>query len=257
MGMTLLAGKNFTATSRGENREVIVNEEAIRLWGIPDAKEAVGKELKFWGSSWTILGVIQDYQQLTAKSDQAPIIHTFNDNWFRSVASISFSGGSPQYQVENIKSVYNASFPGAPFEYFFQDAEYDKLYKADERFQSVFSVLTAFAILIACLGLLGLASFTVAKRTKEIGIRKVIGASTSNLLYALSSEFLKTVLLSMLIGIPLTYFIIRNWQDNYANRNNLVVVCHSLRSGFIDRIDNDKWKNHQDRFGKSCTFFKN
>ena len=120
--------------------------------------------------------------------------------------------------MQNIKSVYNASFPGAPFEYFFQDAEYDKLYKADERFQSVFSVLTAFAILIACLGLFGLASFTVAKRTKEIGIRKVIGASTSNLLYALSSEFLKTVLLSMLIGIPLTYFIIRNWLDNYASR---------------------------------------
>ena len=96
MGMTLLAGKNFVPTSKGENRDVIVNEEAIRLWGIPDPKQAIGKELKFWGSSWNIMGVIQDYQQLTAKSAQVPIIHTFNDNWFRSVASISFSGGNPQ-----------------------------------------------------------------------------------------------------------------------------------------------------------------
>ncbi|MGB3530038.1 MAG: FtsX-like permease family protein, partial [Saprospiraceae bacterium] len=94
----------------------------------------------------------------------------------------------------------------------------EKQFKADERFQKVFGILTVFAILIACLGLFGLASFSVAKRTKEIGIRKVIGASTSNLLITLSKDFIKTVLTSMVIGIPVTYFIIKTWLNDFANR---------------------------------------
>ncbi|WP_341227742.1 ABC transporter permease [uncultured Arcticibacterium sp.] len=218
MGMELLAGTNYSSNSRSENNEVIVNEEAIRLWGLADAKDAVGKELDFWGRKWLILGVIKDYHQETAKSAPIPIIHRYYDESWNSNASIKFSGGNPKEQIAEIETAYKANFPGEPFTYFFQDAAYDQQFKAEEKFQKVFNVLTIFAILIACLGLFGLASFTIAKRTKEIGIRKVIGASTSNLLLTLSADFMKTVLISMVIGIPITYFIIKKWLDSFANR---------------------------------------
>ncbi len=119
------------------------------------------------------------------------------------------------------RKVYKANFPYSPFSYFFLDSEYDKQYKADDRFQTVFGVLTGFAILISCLGLFGLATFTVAKRTKEIGIRKVIGASTTNLMVLLSKDFVKTVLIAVAIGIPITYFLVQNWLASYASRIEL------------------------------------
>lgn len=218
MGMELVAGDNFRPTTKSEKNELIVNEEAIRLWGITDAQEAIGKKINMYGRRWTLIGVIKDYHQETAKSAQIPIIHRFNDNTFNTNASIQFTSGNPREQVAEIESIYKANFPGSPFTYFFQDAKYEELYKADDRFQKVFGVLTAFAILIACIGLFGLASFTIVKRTKEIGIRKVIGASTSNVLLLLSKDFIKTVLLSMAIGIPITYFIIKAWLENFANR---------------------------------------
>ena len=107
------------------------------------------------------------------------------------------------------------------------DSEYDKQYKADDRFQQVFGALTGFAILISCLGLFGLATFTVAKRTKEIGIRKVIGASTTNLMVLLSTDFIKTVLISILIGIP-NYLLYRQklaGQLRGPHRTKLVAFC--------------------------------
>ena len=218
MGMDVLAGKNFLPTSKSANKEVIVNEEAIRLWGLQNAKEAIGKKLQFWGQTWTILGVIKDYYQETPKSAQIPIIEMFNDNIFSQNASIQFSGGDPKEKVAEIEAIYKANFPGAPFNYFFQDAKYEQLFRADVQFQNVFGILTGFAILIACIGLFGLASFTVLKRTKEIGIRKVIGASTANLLVLLSKDFVKTVGLSIIIGMPITYFISKSWLQNFANR---------------------------------------
>lgn len=218
MGMELLAGQNYLPTSKRENNEVIVNEKAVRLWGLQNAENAISKKLRFWGQTWTIIGVIKDYYQETAKSAQIPIIHMFNNNYFYQNASIQFLGGDPKKQVAEIEAIYKSNFPGAPFTYFFQDAKYEQLYKADVQFQNVFSVLTGFAILIACLGLFGLASFTVLKRTKEIGIRKVIGASNTNLLILLTKDFIKTVLFSMLIGIPITYYVVSNWLETFANR---------------------------------------
>jgi putative ABC transport system permease protein len=218
MGLQVIAGENFIPGTNNDTHELVVNEEAIRLWGLQDAKAAIGKELSFWGDKWTIRGVIKNYYQESAKYAQIPIIHRYYDKAFEENGSIKFSGGNPKDQLAAIETIYKNNFRGASFNYFFQNAEYDKQFKADERFQKVFGILTVFAILIACLGLFGLASFSVAKRTKEIGIRKVIGASTSNLLITLSKDFIKTVLTSMVIGIPVTYFIIKTWLNDFANR---------------------------------------
>ncbi|GAB4010001.1 ABC transporter permease [Spirosoma migulaei] len=225
MGIKLLAGKNFDLTTRPgfsdtTNRQLIVNEETIRLWGIPTPAEAIGKRVDFWGHTATIRGVISNYHYESPKAAYIPIIHMYSPK-FDAFASVKFAGGNASEQLAMLKKVYQANFPYSPFSYFFMDSEYDKQYKADERFQQVFGALTGFAILISCLGLFGLATFTVAKRTKEIGIRKVIGASTTNLMILLSKDFIRTVLISIVIGIPITYFLVKNWLANYAARIEL------------------------------------
>ncbi|MFD2935908.1 ABC transporter permease [Spirosoma flavum] len=225
MGIKLLAGKNFDATTRPgfsdtTNRQLIVNEETLRLWGIPTPAEAIGRRVDFWGRQATIRGVVKNYHYESPKAAYIPIIHMYSPN-FDSFASVKFVGGNAEEQLATLKKVYKANFPYSPFSYFFMDSEYDKQYKADDRFQQVFGALTGFAILISCLGLFGLATFTVSKRTKEIGIRKVIGASTTNLLILLSTDFIRTVLLSILIGLPITYFLVKNWLATYAARIEL------------------------------------
>jgi len=221
MKMELLAGRNFDESSKPDDRNVIVNEEAIRLWGLQNAEEAIGRNLNFWGDNdWTIIGVLKNYSQETAKSAQIPIIHRYH-NFFHSFAVVKFSDGNPANQVKQLKTTYESHFAGAPFSFFFLDQEFDKQYKADEQFKSVFSVLSGFSILIACLGLFGLAMFTVAKRQKEIGVRKVLGASVFNIMMLLSSNFLKTVFVSVAIGIPLTYFLVSKWLENFAFRIEL------------------------------------
>lgn len=226
MGMTLVEGSNFDETSHPDKKEVIVNEEAIRLWGVPETKDAIGRKLKFWGSEWTIKGVLKNYHQESAKSAHIPIIHRYLNSFggfAGSFASIKFTGNNIKEQISLIEDTYKSVFPTAPFSYFFMDSEYDKQFKADKQFQDVFSVLTGFAILIACLGLFGLASFTVLKRKKEIGIRKVIGASVMHILVLLSKNFIQTVLVAMLIGIPITYWLANRWLENFAFRIDLNV----------------------------------
>jgi putative ABC transport system permease protein len=225
MGLQLLAGKNFDATTPRAfpdpaNRQIIVNEETLRLWEIPTPDEAIGKRVNFWGTPATIRGVVKNYHYESPKAAHIPIIHLY---WpqFDSFASVKFTGGNAKDQLALLKRVYEASFPHSPFNYFFMDSEYDKQYKADDRFQQVFGALTGFAILISCLGLFGLATFTVTKRTKEIGIRKVVGASTTNLLALLSTDFIKTVLIAILIGLPITYLLVKNWLANYASHIEL------------------------------------
>jgi putative ABC transport system permease protein len=225
MGLRLLAGKNFDAATRPgfsdtTNRQLIVNEETIRLWGIPTPGEAIDKRVDLWGNKATIRAVVNNYHHESPKSAFIPIIMMYSPH-FETFTSVKFTEGNAADHLSILKKAYETSFPHSPFSYFFLDSEYDKQYKADDSFQQVFGALTAFAILISCLGLFGLATFSVSKRTKEIGIRKVIGATTMSLLLLLSKDFIKTVLLSILIGLPLTYFIVSSWLANYAARIEL------------------------------------
>lgn len=216
MQMNLLAGDNFIADSKNEHM-VIVNEEAIRLWGYQSPEQAIGVKLDMWGAHRTIIGVIQNYQQLTAKTNYQPIIFSYAGD-FDSYASIRTNTSDLKSQLRTVAEVYETHFPAAPFDYFFLDQEFDKLYREDEQFQTVFGLLTSFAILIAILGLFGLANFTVAKRAKEIGIRKVLGAEVSQIMLLVSKEFLWLVLIAMIVAIPAAYFMVSDWLEGYAFR---------------------------------------
>jgi putative ABC transport system permease protein len=220
MGMELLAGNNFNKKSHIDKKDLIVNEEAIRLWGIPEAEKAIGRKLSFWGSEWTIIGVLKNYHQESAKSPYVPMLHMYS-TYFGSLASIKFNNDDPKKQVAQIKEIYNSVFPSATFTYFFMDDAFNNQFKAEQRFQSVFGVLTGFSILIACLGLFGLASFTVSKRKKEIGVRKVLGASSMKIVILLTYNFVKTVFISVMISVPITYLLVQRWLENFAFRIEL------------------------------------
>jgi putative ABC transport system permease protein len=212
--MELRAGKNFQANSQNEN-QVIVNEEAVRLWGIPNLQEAVGKTIDMWGEQRTIIGVVKNFHQSTAKDAYVPIIFIYNPYGYR-FASIRTHPGDIKKQLAMVENVYQSTFPDSPFEFFFLDQEFESLYRDDVKFQQVFGALTVLAIIIACLGLFGLAVFTVRTRIKEIGIRKVLGSSAWGIISLLSTDFTKMVLTAIIISLPVSYLIASRWLDDFA-----------------------------------------
>ncbi len=220
MQMELLSGDDFRDQSETEN--VLVNEAALALWRLSDPSAAVGLELNMWGGKRQIQGVFKNFHQGSAKADFLPMIFLYNRT-FGELASVRVQPQDARSTVEQVRDKFERVFPGAPFEYFFLDQEFDKQYRADAQFRSVFSYLTIFAILIACMGLFGLVSFSVAKRRKEIGVRKVLGASTRQLVSLLSGDFLGIVSISILVAMPLTYLLVRKWLTSFANRINLEV----------------------------------
>jgi len=231
MQMELAAGSNFIANGNNEET-VLVNEESIGLWGIPSAEDAIGKKIDMWGKHRIISGVIRNFHQASAKSAHLPMIFFYNPE-FDDFVSIRFTPGDVKLKVAVVREMYEGLFPNSPFNYFFLDQEYDKQYRADEQFQQVFGTLTGFAILIATLGLFGLVSFTVARRTKEIGIRKTLGASLSNIIVLLSKDFISLIFVSMLIAIPITYYMVQQWLEQYAFRIELNVWLFVMPASLV------------------------
>ncbi len=225
MKMEVLAGQNFLPASENQPEvlnelEVIVNEESIRLWGIPSPEEALGKELDMWGKKRRIRAVVKNFHQAGAKSDFIPVIFMQTKSGGDFI-SIKLQPGDARAQVKQVEETYHETFPNSAFDYFFMDQEYDKQYQADVQFGQVFSLLTGFAILIACVGLFGLVSFTVLKRGREIGIRKVLGASVTEILNLLGREFMLLLVVSTVLGLPLSYYLIHRWLERYAFRIDL------------------------------------
>jgi putative ABC transport system permease protein len=219
MKIDLIAGENFTQDNTSQDR-VIVSEESIRLWGISNAQAAIGQKINLWGSQRVIFGVIKNFHQSSPKSPYLPMIF-FHREGKNKLASIRMANGDVQKGVEVIRDTYRSVFPGSPFEYFFLDQEFDKQYRSEEQFQQVFGTLTLFAISISCLGLFGLVSFTVANRTKELGIRKVLGASVVQIVTLVSKDFIALVALSLAISTAVTFFLVEAWLDRFAFRIDL------------------------------------
>jgi putative ABC transport system permease protein len=221
MHVELLDGENFNAQTRS-NDKIIVNEEAIKLLGISDVQRAVGRKMTLWAKERTIVGVIKNFHQTSAKDPFIPMLFLHGDERNKLVSVRSQSGNAAE-DLSLVKKVYSSIFPDSPFEYFFLDQQFNLQYKSDEQFQRVFGTLSGFAILIACLGLFGLVSFTVSNRTKEIGVRKVLGASVRQIVTLLSRDFIALILVSTVISIVVTYFLIQNWLETFAFRIDLNV----------------------------------
>ena len=219
-GLKLIAGRPFSKDFGSDKHSVIFNKKGIEQLGFNNPAEALGKKIDFWGEQYTIEGVTENFHQQSLREAYEPLILRLipDVNGYLSVKTKSAKAGET---IELVKAEWKKFFPGNTFEYFFLDDHFDEQYKADQRFGQVFTLFTSLAILVACLGLFGLASFTTLQRTKEIGIRKVLGASVTNILRLLFREFAVLLLIAFVIAVPIAWFTTSNWLQGYAFRIGL------------------------------------
>lgn len=222
LGLKIVAGRDFSPQMATDTTDAaLINETAAKKLGFTPA-EAVGKWIKNNMRDSTrrkIIGVVKDFNFISLKETMDALV--ISPSIDRRVAVIKLKPGNVSASLGTIKSAYARVAPAYPLEYTFLDQKFDTLYKNDLRQQTILSVFSGLAIFIACLGLFGLASFTAAKRTKEIGVRKVLGSSVQNILLLLSKDMLKPVMVATIIAMPFAYFSMQKWLQNFAYRTPL------------------------------------
>jgi putative ABC transport system permease protein len=223
-GMQLVAGREFEPTDYnpdfGKLNNIILNQNAVTTLGYKTPQAALGHIMLNGNKKWTIVGVVADYHQ---KSLRYAIEPTFLEPAvnIQSQISIKLDTKNIAQTLAQIKEKYQSFFPGNLFDYAFLDQKFNDQYKNDELFGKAFSIFGGFAIFIACLGLLGLSLFATIQRTKEIGVRKVLGASVSNIVLLLSKDFVKLVVIAIFIAGPVAWYILHNWLQSFAYRTEI------------------------------------
>jgi putative ABC transport system permease protein len=217
----LLAGRDFTYTDFNPNfgklHNIILNESAIKLLGYSSPQDAIGKTMIRGQKKWDIVGVINNYHQKSLRYPVEPtmLFPAYSTN---SYISVKVDPKELPATIAAIRKTYDAFFPGNLYDYFFLDERFNEQYSNDRLFGKVFAIFAGFGIFIACLGLLGLSLFATAQRTKEIGVRKVLGASVSNIVALLSKDFIKLVIIAFVIASPVAWYIMHNWLQDFAYR---------------------------------------
>ena len=236
-----LAGRNFSKEMGTDRYGIILNASSVKAlgWGTPDTyaeNSPIGKHVTYPTSTkalFEVIGVVDDFNFNSLKNDVSPllIINEHNDiEWQNSRESYVSMRINPEVvtdaaglksTVNAVKKELEALAPAIPFEYSFMDQVFEDSFRNEQRMGQVLNIFTAMALTIACLGLFGLAAFSAEQRTKELGIRKVLGAKTSDLVISFSSEFTKMVMIALLIAIPLAYFAVKAWLNDFAYKTSL------------------------------------
>jgi putative ABC transport system permease protein len=219
-GLDVKAGRNFSRDFKTDKKGILLNEKAARLLGFKDNSSAVNELINSSGDTVKILGIVADYHHLGLQKALDPMIFRLMLD-VRDAYSIKISTGNLPVTLAGIEKTWNKYFPADPFNYYFLDELFDSQYKSDKQFGKLFGLFSVLAICIACFGLLGLSAYNVLQRNKEIGIRKILGASVQNILYLLSKDFLKLVLFAFVIAMPLTWWLMYNWLQDFAFRINI------------------------------------
>jgi len=223
-GIKLLTGRNFSPADYNADfnklHNIIINASAVKILGFSSREDAIGKSITMFGKKWDVIGVMNDYHQ---KSLRYPLEATVMIPTYGNYNPISIKVDAPNLTatMAAIKAKYEQFFPGNLFDYYFLDEKFNEQYKDDQLFGKAFSIFAGFAILIACLGLLGLSLFATTQRTKEIGVRKVLGASVTNIVMLLSKDFIRLVIIAFVIASPVAYFIMHQWLQDFAYRINI------------------------------------
>ncbi len=222
--MDLAAGRNFLhgesfKFNDTKNLKVVLNEEVVKALGYKSNEEAIHQDIIVKipdDVKAKVIGVVKNYHQKSLRDPYDPILYIYPEwnNW--KYFSLHINVNNINREISSIESVYKKFFLGNPFEYFFLDESFNQQYLADQRFGKVIGLFTLIAILVSCLGLLGLSSLVIKLRTKEIGIRKVLGATVYSILALLSKEFIKLVCITSAIAIPIIFLAANRWLNNYA-----------------------------------------
>lgn len=223
-GLKLVAGQDFRDITLTENPDtiswpVMLNESGVKSLGFSSPIEVVDELLDIGGYRARVIGVYKDFNWSSAHQARQNIV--FGATQAGQYISFRVSVGEATQVIEQVGKVYNELFPGNVFSYAFADQSFDQQYRNDQRFASLFTIAAGMAIFIACMGLFGLVAFTAQQRTKEIGMRKVLGASVSGIVGLLSKDFLKLVLAGFVLAVPVTWYGMSKWLENFAYRTEI------------------------------------
>jgi predicted permease len=211
MNLQMSEGRGFSPTFISDSNAVVFNQTAIAAMGI---KNPVGKTVSLWGKKKQITGVVKDFHFESLYKKVGPAFIVFSPN--NSSTVVKIKAGTEKETISRIEQLYKQYNPGLPLEYQFMDDDYRQLYASEERVSLLSRYFAGIAILISCVGLFGLAAFTAQKRQKEIGIRKVVGATVGNVVFMLSKDFLKLVLIALTIAFPLSWLMMNKWLEGFA-----------------------------------------
>ncbi len=220
--MKIIAGRPFSSSDHDPDgsklKNTLINRSAAKLLGFASPEAAIGKDILRGTRRWTVIGVLEDVHQKSLRYPMEPTVFipsfgTYNDISLRLKTTQNLPG-----TISAIKAKYDAMFPGNHFDYFFLNDHFNWQYKNDQLFGKVFNIFAGIAIFVACLGLFGLVLFATVKRTKEIGVRKVLGASVSDILLLLSKDFAKLVVVAIVLAIPLSWYIMNRWLQDFSYR---------------------------------------
>ena len=215
-GFMMAAGRPFSKEFGTDTTEaMVINEAAAKMLGYPSPQEAVGRNFDQWGRKGKVIGVLKDFHYQSLQQHIKPLTMRYEPYGFGTV-SIKIAANKLPETVKAIEKKWSQLIPNRPFEYNFLDDIFDKKYRAEDKFGNLFFNFAVLAIFISCLGLLGLASYSTIQRTREIGVRKVLGASVSNIVSLLSLDFIKLVLVAFVIAAPIGYFGMNKWLQDFA-----------------------------------------
>ncbi len=216
----LVQGRNFSKKYPADKDALILNETAVKWMGFENSRAAVGQQVDYWGDIYLIIGVMKDYHQQSLKEAFEPHIYRLMPYGkdIRGFFAIKIGPRNVKETIRLVQQRYEEFFPGNPFEYFFLDDYYNQQYQGDELFGKVFAIFSFLSILVTSLGIFGLSSFMAVQRTKEIGIRKVLGAGVSGITLLLARDFLVLILISFAAALPLSFIGVKQWLNSFANR---------------------------------------
>lgn len=218
--LPLVAGRNITRTD--SIREFLVNESLVKKLGVTDPNAVLNKEIDLWNGriKGLVVGVIKDFNAASFK-DHIPPVFISNEQGRYNTASIKVAGADMRAVVGGIEKIWNEAFPEFVFEYQFMDEKIASFYKQENMLYNLYACFAAIAIFLSCLGLYGLASFMAVQRLKEVGIRKVLGASIQSIVYLFSMEFIILIGVAFIIACPITWYFMQDWLQQYAYRTSL------------------------------------
>ena len=252
----LAGGRSFSqAFTTDSTHAIVLNEAAARSLGYGDPGKAVGRKFNMWGTDGVIIGVAKDFHYRSLQESIQPLAFRIMHPGFYGLISVKISGDHVPRTLAALGDRWRSLAPERPFQYSFVDEDFAKLYSSEDRFQRVFLYFGLLAIFISCLGLLGLAAYSTIQRTKEIGIRKVLGAGEMRIVGLLSKEFLRLVLIALIIASPIAWFAMHHWLQDFAYRTPiawwvfplaaamavlitfLTVGFHAIKAAIADPVD--------------------
>ena len=223
MGIELKQGRGFSAQLKTDSSAVVINETAAKILGYhgdPVNKSlytGVGKDIK---KKYTVIGVVKDFNFSSLRDNVEPLVMVMENDWLARL-SVRVNTNNLPAMLARIEATWKTAAPHEHFEYSFMDADFDALYRTEQRMGNLFIAFTTLAVFIACLGLFSLAAYAAEQRNKEIGIRKILGAGVSTIVTMLSKDFIKLVFISIIIATPLAWLIMNKWLQGYAYRQNI------------------------------------